>query len=56
MASGWESGGLGFKPHRLQGTFDPGLPKSDYQPKTVHLICKNFARRTLNIQKKILLD
>jgi len=42
MASGWESGHLGFEPPRrqLQAAFDPGLPKkitSDSQPKTVCL-------------------
>jgi len=28
MESGWESKGPGFKPRRLQATFDPRLPKN----------------------------
>jgi len=30
MASGWESECRGFKPHHLQATFEPSLPKQKY--------------------------
>jgi len=49
MASGWEFEGLGFKPWRLQATFDPRLPKKtkkNSQPYSVPLMIY-FARCTL---------
>jgi len=51
MASGWESEGPGFKPWRLQATFDPGLPKnqlSNSPPKKCAFNeKKKFARSTI---------
>jgi len=57
MASGWESVGQGFKPQRLETTFDPGLPikkiQQKYsQPNSVVLMVY-FAGHTLK-DKKIL--
>jgi len=54
-ASGWESKLSGFKPRRLQATFDPRLPKKILQkysqPYSVPLMI-DFARRTLKDLKK----